>query len=118
MLDALAASDARARLAKQLPGGAAAAECLVPVQPAEEEARARAAVLMGALGGRLQGPGATFQVGGSLGVAPGALRASCGACWLPVGSALRAATRLGSLPPHPASPRARPATPSPRPLER
>jgi hypothetical protein len=66
MLDALAASDARDRLARQLPGGPAAAEALVPTQPAEEEARDRAMVLMRALGGRLQSPGAVFKVGQGL----------------------------------------------------
>jgi hypothetical protein len=63
MLDALAASDARDRLAKQLPGGAAAAEKLVPTQPAEEEAVARARVLLGAIGGRINGSPVPFQVG-------------------------------------------------------
>lgn len=62
MLDALAASEARERLARQLPGGSRAAECLVPVQPAEEEARARAVMLMQAIGVRLQGPGAVFKL--------------------------------------------------------
>jgi len=59
MLDALAASDARTRLALQLPGGAAAAELLVPTQPAEDEARERALLLMGAIGGA---QGVPFQV--------------------------------------------------------
>ncbi|KAI8476423.1 MAG: ABC1 family-domain-containing protein [Monoraphidium minutum] len=62
MLDALAASDARDRLAAQLPGGAAAAEALVPTQPAEEEAKARAMVFMRAIGGRIEAPGATFRL--------------------------------------------------------
>jgi hypothetical protein len=63
MLDALAASDARERLAARLPGGAAAAEALVPRGPSEGEARERALVLMRAIGGRLSPPGAPFQVG-------------------------------------------------------
>jgi hypothetical protein len=67
MLDALAASDARERLAAQLPGGAAAAEALVPRGPAEEEARERALVLMTAIGGRLSAPGAPFKVGAGAG---------------------------------------------------
>lgn len=59
MLDALAASDARTRLALRLPGGAAAAELLVPTQPAEDEARERALLLMGAIGGA---QGVPFQL--------------------------------------------------------
>ena len=54
-LDALAASDARARLAARLPGGEAAAAALVPAQPGEGEAAARGRMLLSALGGRLRG---------------------------------------------------------------
>ncbi|GBF89170.1 aarF domain-containing protein, chloroplastic [Raphidocelis subcapitata] len=60
MLDALAAGDARARLAPRLPGGAAAAEALVPTQPGEAEARRRAEALILSMGGRLQG--GTFEL--------------------------------------------------------
>lgn len=64
LLDALAAGDARARLAARLPGGAAAAEALVPTQPGEDEARRRAEALLSSIGGRLQGASA-FQVRGT-----------------------------------------------------
>lgn len=63
MLDALAAADARERLSKQLPGGAAAAEALVPTLPSEAEAAARARALVAAVGSRMQGAGGgTFEV--------------------------------------------------------